>query len=149
MARLAITCEQAVVFLKENRFRVMDTLKEFKFSKNKIKIKVKVSILRPWMTLHMLKFEDGVLHLRADSKNVLKIIMDIFVDFEKRIKKILDKENLDDYIHVFDDLNFQIEVNKFIVDGVLKIKGISVTDIQLIRKKLQIDFDILKVENGN
>jgi len=146
MGKLVISCDQAVAFLKENQFSVMKSVKEFQFSKNKVKVKVKVSILRPWLTLHLIKFEEGVLYCKADSKNVFTAIAEIFIDFEKKIKKILDKENLNEYIIVSDDLNFQVEINKLIADGILKIEGIAVTGIQLIRKKLVIDFEVLKLK---
>jgi len=145
MGRLTISCDQAVSFLKENKFKIMDTLKDFQFDEDVIRVKLKVHIFRPWLKLELQRYENGVLLVKAGTKNFLKVLADIFVDIEQSLDKALGKEKLNQFIDVEEDLVFRIEVNKFLAVGIKKFKGIDVKNIQLKNQKLHIDFTVLPV----
>lgn len=141
MARLNLSCDQAALVLAQHKFKIMKKIRGFEFKNNTIKIRVKVAIFYTSLKIEFLDFENGVLKIRASTKSLLKVLVKIFIGLNKTIDKFLEKEGLDDYIKRVDDLDFTVEVNKFLT-SLKKPKGITVNDIRLKNAQLTIDFEV-------
>lgn len=138
MGQLTVSCKQAVQFLKHYQFNFMKDLRKFEFSDDTIKFKVKILIFEPTIEIKFLSFRDGILHLKASTGDFVRLIVKIFFGIERPIDEILAEEKLNRFIKRENESDFKIEVNKFL--EAQKIKGLTVTAIQLKNGKILIDF---------
>ena len=142
MGQIAISCDQVVDFLEENKFSFMKRVRSFKFLKNKIQFRIKVSILKPKVTIKFKSFKNGIWHVQADSGEFLEDLAKLF-GLVKRFKKGLEEGEFKDFIKMEKDFNFKIDVNGLLAYEKVKVYGIKVTDIQMNDKmKMKIFFDV-------
>ena len=148
MGKLTVSCNQAVKFLKDHDFEFAEKLTGFQFPENTIKFKVKVKVilgikLKPPIEIKLKSFDNGILHVEANTSDILEVILKIFLGTKTSIDNFLKKNKLDEFIKREEgkDLDFEIKVNKLLEERA-KIKGITITNIQIKGAKLIIDFKV-------
>ena len=143
MGNLTVSCMKAKKFLSDHDFKFMKRVSKFEFPDNTIKFKVKVLFLRPTVKVEFKSFRDGILYVEVDTAEVIERLFKILFGTQRTIDEALKNSKLDDVIKrvAGKDLEFEIFVNKLLEEKV-KIKGITVTNIQLVSKKLNIDFEV-------
>jgi hypothetical protein len=140
MGNLAISCEQTVEFMKQQKFAFMKSFKSFKFSPNTIKCKVKAFIFRPPLKVQLLSYNDGILNLKASTCDFVRLIVKIFIGIKGPIDELLEEEKLSEFIKRVNELHFEVDIAKLLEK--FKIKGLTITNIEIKRKKLIIDFEV-------
>lgn len=140
MGNLTISCDQVVEFLKQHKFAFMKNLKGFEFAPNTIKCKAKVSIFRPPIKIQFLSYKDEILHLKASTSKFVRLIVKIFIGIKGPIDEVLEEERLSEFIKRVKESEFEIDIAKFLETK--KIKGLTITTIEIKRKKLIIDFEV-------
>jgi hypothetical protein len=149
MGNLIIPCDMVLEFLKDHQFALLEKLEGFKFSENTIKFKIKIKFkalftikFKPKITIRLRSFNDGIWHIQVDTGEFIEDMAKLFGAM-KKFKKNLANGEFKDIITMEKDLNFKIKVNKLLTLQKVKIKGISVTNIQLNNKQqLMVDFDV-------
>jgi len=148
MGKITVSCNQAVKFLKDHEFEFMEQLTGFKFPDDTIKFKVKVKVIlgikiKPPIIIKFKSFDNGILHVEANSSDILEVILKIFLGTKTSIDKFLKKNKLDEFIkrEKDKDLDFEIKVNKLLEEKA-KIRGITIKNIQIKDKKIIINFNV-------
>jgi hypothetical protein len=143
MGNLTVTCSKAKKFLNAHDFKFMKRISKLEFPDNAIKFKVRVLILRPTVKIEFKSYKDGILYVEVDTSELLEGLFKLIFGTQRTIDEALKKSKWDDVIKRVEgkDLEFEIFVNKLLEEKV-KIKGITVTNIQLVSKKLIIDFEV-------
>ena len=148
MGKITVSCNQAVKFLKDHEFGFIEKLTGFKFPDNTIRFKVKVKVIlginiKPPIVIKFKSFDNGILNVEANTSDILEVVLKIFLGTKTSIDKFLKKNKLDEFIKrkKDKDLDFEIKVNKLLEEKA-KIKGITVTNMQIKGAKLVIDFKV-------
>lgn len=140
MGNLTISCTQAVEFMKQQKFNFMKSFKSFKFTPNTIQCKVKVSIFRPPLKVQLLSYNAGILHLKASTSDFVRLIVKIFIGIKGPIDELLEEEKLNKFIKQVKELEFEVDIAELLKKW--KIKGLTITNIEIKRKKMIIDFEV-------
>ena len=150
MGKITVSCNQAVKFLRDHDFEFMKQLTGFKFTDDTIKFRVKVKVkiilnikFKPPIEIKLKSFANGILHVEANTSDILEVLLKIFLGTKTSIDTFLKKSKLDRFIkrEKDKDLDFQIKVNELLEEKV-NIKGITITGIQLQGSSLTIDYKV-------
>ncbi len=117
----------------------MDRFKSVQFAPNTIKCKV-IKIIKLTITIQLLSYKGGILHVKASTGDFVRLIVKIFFGITRPINEALEEEKLNEFITQVKELEFKINIAKFL--EIRKIKGVTVTHIEIKRKKLIVDFEI-------
>ena len=140
MGNLTISCDQAIEFLKQHKFAFMKSFKSFEFAPNTVKCKLKVSIFRPPVKVQLLSYKDEILHVKASTSKFVRLIVKTFIGIKRPIDEVLEEERLSEFIKRVKESEFEIDIAKLLETQ--KIKGVTITTIEIKRKKLIIDFEV-------